>query len=186
MTEKYQPIPHRLKNMAVGGHVAGAVDIIDDLKDKDQQTINAEQDVVNQQTSVDISDLSDDLENLEDLVNEKQMEIGATEFDIKPTSGSTHPVTSGGIYTHNIEAETVIGDPTGDWNPTSAEAAYERFQGNLDLMQAEINAAQLEIGAVQTDLVPTEDSPNMLPSGAIYNLLQTLAVAGTVVDTVTD
>ena len=24
MTEKYQPIPHRLKNMAVGGHVADA------------------------------------------------------------------------------------------------------------------------------------------------------------------
>lgn len=44
MTEKYQPIPHRLKNMAVGGHVAGAVDILDDLKDKDQQTINAEVD----------------------------------------------------------------------------------------------------------------------------------------------
>ena len=44
MTEKYQPIPHRLKNMAVGGHVAGAMDILDDLKDKDQQTINAEVD----------------------------------------------------------------------------------------------------------------------------------------------
>lgn len=41
MTEKYQPIPHRLKNMAVGGHVAGAVDILDDNKGKNQEQINA-------------------------------------------------------------------------------------------------------------------------------------------------
>lgn len=42
MTEKYQPIPHRLKNMAVGGHVAGAVDIYDDSLLRDQQDINAD------------------------------------------------------------------------------------------------------------------------------------------------
>ena len=39
MTEKYQPIPHRLKNMAVGGHVAGAEDI-DAGNGKTQQDIN--------------------------------------------------------------------------------------------------------------------------------------------------
>lgn len=44
MTEKYQPIPHRLKNMAVGGHVAGAVDILDDKKGKNQEVINEETD----------------------------------------------------------------------------------------------------------------------------------------------
>ena len=42
MTEKYQPIPHRLKNMAVGGHVAGAVDILDDNLNRNQQDINAD------------------------------------------------------------------------------------------------------------------------------------------------
>ena len=41
MTEKYQPIPHRLKNMAVGGHVAGAEDI-DAGNGKTQQDINAD------------------------------------------------------------------------------------------------------------------------------------------------
>ena len=41
MTEKYQPIPHRLKNMAVGGHVAGAEDI-DAGDGKTQQDINAD------------------------------------------------------------------------------------------------------------------------------------------------
>ena len=42
MTEKIQPIPHRLKNMAVGGHVAGAEDILDDALSKNQQEINAD------------------------------------------------------------------------------------------------------------------------------------------------
>lgn len=42
MTEKYQPIPHRLKNMAIGGHVAGAVDILDDNLNRNQQDINAD------------------------------------------------------------------------------------------------------------------------------------------------
>ena len=41
MTEKYQPIPHRLKNMAVGGHVAGAEDI-DAGDGKTQQEVNVE------------------------------------------------------------------------------------------------------------------------------------------------
>ena len=42
MTEKYQPIPHRLKNMAVGGHVAGAIDVLDDNLNRNQQDINAD------------------------------------------------------------------------------------------------------------------------------------------------
>ena len=37
------------------------------------------------------------------------------------------------------------------------------------LLRAELNAKQLEIGAVQTDEVPTEFSANHLTSGAVYN-----------------
>ena len=44
MTEIIQPIPARIKNVAVGGHVAGAEDIIDDNLGKTQQTINQEVD----------------------------------------------------------------------------------------------------------------------------------------------
>lgn len=36
------PIPTRLKNVAKGGHVAGAKDIIDDALGKTQEEINAE------------------------------------------------------------------------------------------------------------------------------------------------
>ena len=50
MTEKYQPIPHRLKNMTVGGHVAGAIDIIDDALGRNQEEVNAAQDIINKDT----------------------------------------------------------------------------------------------------------------------------------------
>ncbi len=42
MTEIIQPIPARIKNVAIGGHVAGAEDIIDDNLGKTQDEINAE------------------------------------------------------------------------------------------------------------------------------------------------
>ena len=44
MTEIINFIPARLKNAAEGGHVTGAVDIIDDVKGKTQDVINAETD----------------------------------------------------------------------------------------------------------------------------------------------
>ena len=44
MTEIIQPIPARIKNVAIGGHVAGTEDIIDDNLGKTQQTINQEVD----------------------------------------------------------------------------------------------------------------------------------------------
>ena len=42
MIENKQPIPARLYNAAKGGHVAGAIDIIDDILNKTQDTINQE------------------------------------------------------------------------------------------------------------------------------------------------
>jgi predicted MPP superfamily phosphohydrolase len=39
----------------------------------------------------------------------------------------------------------------------------------MDNMQATINAKQLEIGAVETDMEPTENSGNFLTSGTVYN-----------------
>ena len=42
MIEHKEPIPSRIYNAAVGGHVAGAEDIFDDAMNKDQSTINNE------------------------------------------------------------------------------------------------------------------------------------------------
>lgn len=44
-------------------------------------------------------------------------------------------------------------------------------ESRLQAMQDEINQAQLEVGAVPSDLTPTEDSTNWVTSGGIYNQL---------------
>ena len=41
MPEVVRLIPSRIKNAAVGGHVAGAVDIVDDSLNQDQEVLNA-------------------------------------------------------------------------------------------------------------------------------------------------
>ena len=44
-------------------------------------------------------------------------------------------------------------------------------ESRLQAMQDEINAKQLEVGAVSSDLTPTENSTNWVTSGGIYNQL---------------
>ena len=47
-------------------------------------------------------------------------------------------------------------------------------ESRLQAMQDEINQAQLEVGAVPSDLTPTEDSTNWVTSGGVYNALQNI------------
>lgn len=63
-----------------------------------------------------------------DLVNQKQMEIGAVPSDLTPTAGSTHWVTSGGVKSalDALQAENISYD-----NSQSGLAA-ENVQGALD------------------------------------------------------
>lgn len=44
-------------------------------------------------------------------------------------------------------------------------------ESRLQAMQDEINQAQLEVGAVPSDLTPTEGSSNWVTSGGVYNVL---------------
>lgn len=44
-------------------------------------------------------------------------------------------------------------------------------ESRLQAMQDEINQTQLEVGAVSSDLTPTEDSTNWVTSGGVYNAL---------------
>jgi hypothetical protein len=48
-------------------------------------------------------------ENL-DLINQKQLEIGAVPSDVAPTAGSSNWVTSGGVYAFTTSERTVIDD----------------------------------------------------------------------------
>ena len=43
------------------------------------------------------------------------------------------------------------------------------IESRLQAMQDEINAKQLEVGAVPSDLTPTEGSTNYVTSGGVYN-----------------
>lgn len=52
-----------------------------------------------------------------------------------------------------------------DDNGNSVE---QRLQENLDL----INQKQLEVGAVPSDVAPTEGSTNWVTSGGVYNAIQ--------------
>lgn len=47
-------------------------------------------------------------------------------------------------------------------------------ESRLQAMQDEINQAQLEVGAVPSDLTPTEGSTNWVTSGGVYNALKPL------------
>lgn len=46
------------------------------------------------------------------------------------------------------------------------------LEGDMETLRSEVNAAQLAIGAVQTDAAPTENSANHLTSGVVYTALQ--------------
>lgn len=48
----------------------------------------------------------------------------------------------------------------------------DEIDSKQNSMQSEINGKQLEIGAVQTDVVPTQGSANHMTSGAIYETLK--------------
>jgi len=71
-----------------------------------------------------------------------------------------------------VKADIVVGDPIGDWDPGTAEEYFEQIQSEVENLNSVVNAAQLEIGAVQTDLVPTEGSANHCTSGTIYTALE--------------
>lgn len=49
-------------------------------------------------------------------------------------------------------------------------------ESRLQAMQDEINQKQLEVGAVPSDLTPTEGSTNWVTSGGIYNAIKKLSL----------
>lgn len=73
-----------------------------------------------------------------------------------------------------IKSDSLWGQEAGKINSNFNKVVLST-EDALDAMQSEINAAQLEIGAVQTDNVPTEGSGNHMTSGGIYNAFKTQA-----------
>ena len=68
---------------------------------------------------LDYTGLSIFLEKIKDLLSKKQNTLT---FDTTPTSGSTNPVTSGGIYT-SLESKADLTSPTFEGTPKAPTAA---------------------------------------------------------------
>ena len=92
-------------------------------------------------------------------------------MDQIPTEDSLNLVLSGGVYEWGAEAAEIVADPAGDWDPGTAEEYFEEIQTQVNTLTSIVQSTQLEIGAVQEDLVPTENSGNFVNSGVVYNSL---------------
>ena len=101
----------------------------------------------------------------------KLMATYTTPMDHVPTEDSLNLVFSGGVYEWGAEAAEIVADPAGDWDPGTAEEYFEQIQQEVALLTTIVQSTQLEIGAVQLDLVPTENSGNFVNSGGIYTAL---------------
>lgn len=140
MTEKITFIPSRLKSSVVGGHVAGASDIIDDAKNKLQSEINASvEESINDLQGV-VGDVDEKIANaiepLNNTISQNKQEADnkieaikggsskniqmlsdeiaqkqpALTFDNAPALGSNNPVKSDGIKRALNEKQDSISD----------------------------------------------------------------------------
>lgn len=181
MTEIINAIPARLKNVAVNGHVAGVEDIYDDTKGKTQQQINTEvEQSLGTGGSVD--------ERIAQAVNTEKARaqgVEATKANANDVYTKAQGTALEGSVAQSISQQNANIDSkfsTASATIANRQAAIESEQAaqrnlitsefaeqdeKMDTMQATINAKQLEIGAVQTDLEPTIGSGNHLTSGTI-------------------
>ena len=154
MTEKYQPIPHRLKNMAVGGHVAGAEDI-DAGNGKTQQDINADTYRKNETYS------KEQLNNMITTPEQEYLSVTATSETTDVDDIATLIATK---YPDGKEsADTVyrVGCWDGEQYNTNTYAEYVW------------DGTQYILGDVKNpgiDSEPTAESSNLIESGAVFSL----------------
>ena len=97
----------------------------------------------------------------------------ALTFDSTPTSGSTKPVTSGGVYTalsNKQDTLTFDSAPTsGSANPVTSGGVYTALSTKAD--SSELDAKQ---DALTFDTTPTSDSSNPVTSGGVYDYANSL------------
>lgn len=91
----------------------------------------------------------------------------------KATTLAGYGITDGYTKAEGQALEADISAKKEEIDTTMEQKSAEINQAIL-LNRAEINAAQLEIGAVQTDEKPTQGSANHLTSGAVYSAIEGL------------
>ena len=72
------------------------------------------------------------------------------------------------------EAGEVVDASSDDWEPSTAEQRFEQLQGEIAALNAVVNTKQLSAGAVETDVIPTENSGHVVTSGGVHSALHTL------------
>lgn len=108
-------------------------------------------------------------------IDDKKIPVGTTETSIV---GRLHDVSEDHVVTGANEVfDDAFGERQSQINDKLrhyTKMAHIRIDAekitrehNDNLLNEQINAKQLEIGAVETDIEPILDSPNMLPSGAV-------------------
>ncbi len=186
MTEKTTFIPARLKSSVVGGHVAGAADIIDDVKGKTQDTINEEVDNSLSEIRGAAGDLADTVEqnkqeanaefqrikggsdksikNLDDEIATKQDNLT---FDNAPEIGSNNPVKSDGIKKalnekqDTLEFENLPSDGSTKIVRSGGIKSYVDGKVNEEKQRAE-SAEQTNANAISTEKTRAEGAEHQL------------------------
>lgn len=72
------------------------------------------------------------------------------------------------------EAGEVVDASSDDWEPSTAEQRFEQLQGEIATLNAVVNTKQLSAGAVETDVIPTENSGHVVTSGGVYSALHAM------------
>lgn len=184
MTEKKMFIPARLKSSVVGGHVAGAEDILDDAKGMTQAEINdsvdnsledinrainsisnkASEDKQGLQDQIDIikGGSSKSIQELEDELATKQTQLT---FDNAPEAGSQNPVKSSGIKNAlDTKVDKIAGKGLSTEDYTTAE---KDKLANLPTGAAIALALNQKQDTLEFDNTPTSGSTKMVRSGAV-------------------
>ena len=153
MTEKYQPIPHRLKNVTVGGHVAGVEDI-DAGNGKTQQDINADTYRKNETYSK---------EQLNSMITTPEQEYLSVTATAETTSVDDIATLIATKYPDGKEsADTVyrVGCWDGEQYNTGVYTEYV-WDGTQYIPVSVKNPG--------IDVKPAKSSSNLIESGAVYN-----------------
>lgn len=186
MTEKTTFIPARLKSSVVGGHVAGAADIIDDVKGKTQDTINEEVDNSLSEIRGAAGDLADTVEqnkqeandefqrikggsnkSIKDLSDEIATKQDNLTFDNAPELGSNNPVKSDGIKKalnekqDTLEFENLPSDGSIKIVRSGGIKSYVDGKVNEEKQRAQ-SAEQTNANAVSTEKTRAEGAEHQL------------------------
>lgn len=105
------------------------------------------------------SKIDENFKNQEALINEKQLEIGAMEFDVIPTKNSGHGITSGGVYNAIVNGN--IRTPL-EWSIGGINLYSEPVQINIQTAEWAKSNWSVITGREEIYVKSSENYPNII------------------------